>query len=201
MKSIDEMKGLTDKGKALLRELKLERLVNEDYLRKLYERHKEFFDNPKSSPLPEIDAILIGAEVLKALDKLEHDVGDRFADDVTSTDHHYLRPFNLGARPNEKLLDAGGGAGEVVRLADHQLAHVYRVEAIHVFPGVDGEEDFFLVQVFGEGQLYQDTVDFRVVVQTVDYRYDFFLGGTFRKVNTFRIETQLFCGFFFSGNV
>ncbi len=76
MKSIDEMKGLTDKGKALLRELKLERLVNEDYLRKLYERHKEFFDNPKSSPLPEIDAILIGEEVLKDLDKLEHDVGD-----------------------------------------------------------------------------------------------------------------------------
>lgn len=76
MKSIDEMRGLTDKGKALLKELRLERLVTEDYLRKLYEKHKEFFDNPKSSPLPFIKVILIGDEVVKDLDKLESDVGN-----------------------------------------------------------------------------------------------------------------------------
>lgn len=76
MKSFDEMRGLTDKGKALIKELGLERLVTEDYLRKLYEKHREFFDNPKSLSLPSIKVILIGDEVLKDLEKLESDVGN-----------------------------------------------------------------------------------------------------------------------------
>jgi hypothetical protein len=81
VKSIDEMRGLTDKGKALIKELGLERLVSEDYLRKFYKKHRKFFDNPKSSPLPFIKVILIGDEALKDLDKLklesdESDVGN-----------------------------------------------------------------------------------------------------------------------------
>jgi len=76
MISIDKMKGLTIKGKTLLKELRLERLVDEDYLEKLYNKHKEFFDEPKAHPLPSIKLMLIGNELLKDLEKLEHDVGD-----------------------------------------------------------------------------------------------------------------------------
>jgi hypothetical protein len=74
MKSIDEMTGMTNKGKTLLKELKLERLVNEDYLKKLYEKHKKFFIDPKSSPIPSIETILIGDEILKDLEKQEHNI-------------------------------------------------------------------------------------------------------------------------------
>ena len=61
----------------MLKELKLERLVDEDYLKTLYTKHKEFFDNPESlGPLAGLKGMLIGDEVLKDLEKLEHDVGD-----------------------------------------------------------------------------------------------------------------------------
>ena len=76
MKSVDEIRGLTDKGKAIIKGLGLERLVTEDYLKELYEKHKEFFDDSKSSPSSWIKAILVGDEVLKDLEKLGHDVGD-----------------------------------------------------------------------------------------------------------------------------
>ena len=69
-----------------------------------------------------------------------------------------------GAGTDQQLLDSGGSAGHIVRFAYHQLAHVYRVEAVYVLLRVNGVEDFSLVQVLGQGQLHQDTVNLGVFV-------------------------------------
>ena len=39
------------------------------------------------------------------------------------------------------------------------------MKAINILFRVDGVEDFFLIQVLGEGQLNQDTINFRVLIE------------------------------------
>lgn len=69
---IDEMKGLSNKGKILLKKLRLERLVDENYLRRLYKKHKDFFSRTDGKPTLSklLEGTVIGGEVLTDLIRL-----------------------------------------------------------------------------------------------------------------------------------
>ena len=74
MKPIDEMEAITEKGRAILRDLRLERLVNEEYLKQVYEKHKEYFDDPSSFPVPYLMDTRIAQEVLEDLQKIDPNI-------------------------------------------------------------------------------------------------------------------------------
>ena len=101
---------------------------------------------------------------------LEQYIGDRLAHDVAPADNDHLGALNLGAGTDKQLLDASRGAGHIVRLAYHQLAHVHRVEAVNILLGVDGVEDFLLVEVLGQRQLDQDAVNLGVLIELCQLR-------------------------------
>jgi hypothetical protein len=44
------------------------------------------------------------------------------------------------------------------------------MESVHILVRIDGIENFFFINVFGQGQLDQDTVDAVVLVVLVDQR-------------------------------
>ena len=106
---------------------------------------------------------------------LQQHVGDWLTDDVAPTDHYHLGTLDLRAGTDEELLDTGRGAGHIVRLTDHQPAHVYRVKAVDVLLGVDGVKDLLLVQSLGQRQLDEDTVYLGVFIELIYQSQQVFL--------------------------
>ena len=63
------------------------------------------------------------------------------------------------------------------RVADHELANVHRIEAVHVLGGIDPIEHPAGVDLLGQRQLDQDTMHRGIGVQPVDRGQQFGLAG------------------------
>ena len=48
--------------------------------------------------------------------------------------------------------------------ADHKASDIDRMEGVNVLIRVDGVKNFFVVNMLGQRQLDQDTINFRVVI-------------------------------------
>ncbi len=121
---------------------------------------------------------------------LQHQVGHRLADDVRAADHHHLGAVGLHPGPLQQFEDAVRGAGQEAGLAEQHLAHVHRVEAVHVLGRVDGEQHLGLVDVARQGQLHEDAVDGRVLVVPVDAGKQFRLGGVRRQGHLLGVDAE-----------
>lgn len=92
----------------------------------------------------------------------------RAANDITATDHH--RMFALGVdlvmrqhQHNAVWCGRHKGGKTLYHFSD-----AYRVKTVHIFRGMDGIDHFFVGDVFGQRQLYQNAIDIRIVVQLFD---------------------------------
>lgn len=61
-----------------------------------------------------------------------------------------------------------GGTGYKARLAGKQGAGVLHVEPVHILLWIDAGDHLVRVQMAGQGQLYQDTVDGIILVELPD---------------------------------
>ncbi|OPZ94448.1 MAG: hypothetical protein BWY71_02395 [Planctomycetes bacterium ADurb.Bin412] len=95
---------------------------------------------------------------------LQQDISDGFADDIAAADDHHFRAFCFDAGADQHLLNTVGCAGQIGRLADDHPADIDRVEAIDILIGVNGIQDAGFVDVFGQGKLDEDSVNFRVLI-------------------------------------
>lgn len=90
------------------------------------------------------------------------------AHDVASAEHHAVLAAGFDAvalEQRENALRCGGAeAGQTYRHA----AHVDGVEAVHIFPVVDGLNHFLLVDVARERKLHDEAVDIGVGVELCD---------------------------------
>ena len=82
---------------------------------------------------------------------------------TTTTSARYVRSGS-----HKEFLNAGRGAGQISGLPYHQFPNVYRMKSIDVLAGVNCQQHAVFVHVFGQRQLDQDPVDFRVLVILVD---------------------------------
>ena len=92
------------------------------------------------------------------------------SNDVGASDHHAILALDLNTAAAQQCHHACGRAGQKIVIADHNSPYVIGVEGVHVLFGVDSQQNLFLVQMLRQGQLHQNTVDVRVVVQLIDQR-------------------------------
>ena len=80
--------------------------------------------------------------------------GERLPDNVTSTDNNAVLP----AYVSQQMEDSGWGAGLETSLSGQELSDIIGVEAIHIFLRRYCAEYLFLVNVFRERKLNENTV-------------------------------------------
>ena len=81
-----------------------------------------------------------GYRGIRPLGLLQHDIGNGFSHNVRTAHHHDLGAVSCKTGPDDELLNAGRGAGQIPRLfsADHEAAHIDRMEAVHILVRVNG---------------------------------------------------------------
>ena len=130
---------------------------------------------------------------------MQHHVGNRLTDNVrTPDDNHFgTACFNSGAYNH--FLDAGRGAGRKFDFlaADHQTAHIDRVESIHILVRINGIEHLFFIQMLWQRKLNQNTMNGIVVVVLVDQTQQRFLGNILRLAVLNFLKTQFIGSFDF----
>jgi hypothetical protein len=75
------------------------------------------------------------------------------------------------------------------------------MKAVHIFGGVDREENFFGIDVRRERKLDEDAVDFVARIETSDEGEEFFGGGVLRGGVLLAVDADFFAGFDFAADV
>ena len=92
-------------------------------------------------------------------------------DDVGAAHDHRVPTRSVHAAPQQQLLDAVRGRGaETGGISDRDLAHILRMEAVHILRRGDPVQHALRVDLLRQRELDQDTVDPRIGVETVDER-------------------------------
>ena len=101
---------------------------------------------------------------------LEHQHGDRLADDVGLADHHHVETGHVVVHRVEQLGHAERGARNDAARAGRQAADVDRVEAVDILARRDRAQHDAGVDVRGQGNLDQDAVDFGIGIEPGNQR-------------------------------
>jgi hypothetical protein len=75
------------------------------------------------------------------------------------------------------------------------------MEAIDVFAGIDGADDFFFVDVLGRWALNEDAVDGGIVVEIAHDLHEFLLAGASGENNFLRENAEITASFDFGADV
>lgn len=78
---------------------------------------------------------------------------------IASSDNDTFLAGNVDTRFLYKLHNSGGSAGKKVIVAYHDFSHILGSEGVNVFFLTYCVDDFFLVNMGGEGKLYQYPVN------------------------------------------
>ncbi len=105
-----------------------------------------------------------------------------------------MRPGNGDLVAEEQLLNAVGRAGEETGASLDDSSHVFRVEGVDILQGVHGQEDAVFVALLGQGQLHQDAVYGRIVVEVVDRVQELFGRGGGAQFVQFAADAAFFAG-------
>ena len=102
---------------------------------------------------------------------LREDQRDGPTDDAAATEHDDVRPFNLDATADEKLVHTCRRARhETGRITERQLADVQRMKPVHILGRIDRRENLFLRNLPRQRRLNEDAVNFASEIQVVDGR-------------------------------
>ena len=126
----------------------------------------------------------------------EQELCHGLADDIAAADDDGVRSVDGNMSFLEHFEAAVRRAGYHALLAQHQLADVERMEAVHVFERADVVENVFFIggQSVRQRQLEQEAVYLRAEIQFVDLGDELFFRGVFRHADDFGIDAELFTG-------
>ena len=113
---------------------------------------------------------------------MQHHIGDGFSDNIGAADNDHLGTAGFNSGTDDHLLNTGRCAGGKSHLvsADHQPAHINRMKSIHIFVGINGIQHLFVIDMFGEGKLDQNSVDVVVVIISFNQGQKILFGNIFR---------------------
>ena len=105
--------------------------------------------------------------------------GHRLANNETAADDNHFSSRGLYSGGDQKPLTPEWSAGdEGCGILHGELCHVYRMEAVDILSGIDGQGDLVLVDVLGRGGLDKNAVDLRVDIEFGDQIEQFVLRGS-----------------------
>ena len=130
-----------------------------------------------------------------------HEVGGGSADDVAAANDDTMLALGFDIVALEEGADALGSGGDESFLAEDHASDVYRGEAVNILVGRDGVDDLLLVDMLGQRELDDETVNLVVVVEEVDDLEQFGFVDIFGKTIDGREESDLGAGFLFVGDI
>lgn len=125
-----------------------------------------------------------------------------FADDHAASEDYGFGTIGIDAGGGEESHRACGGAGDkACGIFECQFRDVLWMEAIDVFAGIDGADDFFFVDVLGRWALDEDAVDGGIVVEIAHDLHEFLLAGGGGEDNFLGENAEIAAGFDFGTDV
>lgn len=126
-------------------------------------------------------AVADGHRAVARLTLLHKQSGNRLAHDVAAAYHNAMTTRG-GYLITAKKLDYTGGSGALEAVETYaELAYVDRMETVDVFLRVYGFDNLLLVDMTGKGELDNETVDFGVFVELIDFREELLFGDVILK--------------------
>src|SRR5450759_1157050 len=95
-------------------------------------------------------------------------VRDRLSHNVAAADNYNMLARGIDVTAFQQFPYASGCARIKSLSANHHPADIDGMKSIHIFLRRYCFDDFLLVDVFGKGELYEDTVNFRIAVEGID---------------------------------
>ncbi len=91
------------------------------------------------------------------------------ADDVAPSHDNGILPLNFYVIPLHKLDDSEGRTGLMKGITGKEATHVIGMEAVHIFPGINGIDNCIWINMLREGKLHQDAVNLAIPIEFIDY--------------------------------
>ena len=118
----------------------------------------------------------------------------RLADDIRAADHDALLALRVDLVLVEQLHDTRGRARHEIKIADHDLADINRMERVHVLLRINGVDDRLLGNMLRHRHLAQDARNCRALVQLCNQTEQFLLRGLFGKRVLLAVKAALLAG-------
>ena len=126
----------------------------------------------------------------------QHQLGDRFADDVAAADDDAALALDGQLVSLEHGDDPGRRAGHGAVPAQREQADIDGMEPVDILVRLDRADDRELVDVVRQGQLAEDAVDLAVLVELIDQGQQFELGNRCGQMVAVGSDPRLFTGLF-----
>ena len=94
--------------------------------------------------------------------------GRRFAHDIAAAHHHRFLSSNYNLTPPQDLDHARWCAGHQAGTLGREKPNVDRVKTVYIFCRIDREEHFFRIDLRGQRQLNEDSIDLVTTIQVMD---------------------------------
>jgi len=120
----------------------------------------------------------------------------RFTHDVASSYNYTLFSAYVNVCQTDKFHNACRCAGEKIKVANHNLAHIYGMECIDILFGKNSQKHLFAVNTLGKRKLYQYSINFFFIIKSIDKLQEFFLSSLFGKGVFLGIKSALFTSLF-----
>ena len=120
-------------------------------------------------------AVAYGDSSIGAFAFLHEHGGEWFADNIAAAYHHYALAGSGYAVACQKFYDTCRSGRMETWKTERLTADIYGMETVDIFLGIDGFDHGVFVDMLRQGQLYDETVDFRVFIEFVDGSQKFFL--------------------------
>jgi hypothetical protein len=127
--------------------------------------------------------------------------GGGLADDVAAAEYDGVGSGDGDLRAAEDFDDSGRSAGSESGLTLLEAAGVHGMESVNIFVGEDGVEHAAGVDVGGEGELDEDSVNVVAGVEAVDEREHFVGSGGVGRSEEIAEDAELFAGANFGADV
>ena len=100
----------------------------------------------------------------------------------------------------EQLYNTVRRSAYITGQVQYHTAYIYRVKTVHILCGRDGFQDLVLVDVTGQGQLYNKPIDIRIVIEIVNGLQQLFFGYIIRVTDERGFDAHIFAGLHFACN-
>ncbi len=132
---------------------------------------------------------------------LQQEYGNRLANDIAPPYNNGVLTLQVIADKLEHLQAAMRRAGDIAFLANHQVADIDGMKAVHILFHGNSVNNRLLLNMVRQRQLDQNAVNPVVPVQPVDQCQQLFLGCFGRQAVNLGIKAQLLAGFFLVADV
>ena len=100
--------------------------------------------------------------------RVHQEKSHRLADDVAAAENDGVGAFDGDIVAAKNFHAAGGGASDEAFASADEFSEIDGMKTVDVFRGVDGFENFFGIDLFGQGKLDEDAVHAVVTVEIVN---------------------------------